>query len=232
MSDERRKNLGPGGEAVDKSGPCGPEEETTEPIEKPSLARASGEISEIVADLANIAKLVSHQAEHGRALAARLTEVQGELVLAVRSVTDLANTAAGLTRKIEVGSLLVESDLRPAARGAILLARILRGINGLSATTAATIESQTSTSRALVDIVGKAAEASIYLAGKATILAEEARTVLPALTNKNLVQAELECLTGELQKVVAEFRRESEGVGEAVVNVLKQQLPTKPPSAN
>jgi methyl-accepting chemotaxis protein len=228
MSEKSRKYLSPRGGVEGESVSIGSEELATETLERPSPAGVNEEIRGTVTVLADIEKVVSLQAEHARIQTARLAEAQNELVNGVGSVRDLADMAAGVTQKIHVGSLAVESDLRPAARGVILLARILRQINGLSNTTAAAIESQTATTRALVEIVGDAARVSTHLAGKLTLLAEETRTVLPTLCNMNLVQAELECLTGELQKVAAEFRCGSGGVSEAGVNVATPHFPAKP----
>jgi hypothetical protein len=214
------------------SAPSGPEEPTTEALRRSSTATAGGEMGDIVTVLADIERFVTLNAEQARVQAARLAEAQRELLHVVSSVRDIANTAAGVTQKIRVGCLAAENDLHPVARSVILLARILRQINGLSKTTAATIQSQAAAARTLTGIVGEAAKASACLAGKVALLAGEARAVLPALSSKNLVEAELEWLGGELQKALTEFGRGSEGASEVSVDAITRELPANPQLIN
>jgi hypothetical protein len=198
------------GDAQGGSASSGTYAPTTETIEETSLAEANGEINHIVGVLSNIEVFLHFRAEDARAQAGRVTAAQAQLVRTVGSVRDLANAAAGVAEKIQAGSLAAASDLKPAAEGVIRMATIVRQLNGLSSATAATIESQTATTRELVMILGEAAQVSACLASKVAILAEEA--VLPALSSKNRVEAELERLTGELQKIAVEFQRGSEAV--------------------
>jgi hypothetical protein len=85
--------------------------------------------------------------------------------------------------------------------------------------------------RELTEIVGEAAQVSSYLTGKVAALAEETRTVLPALSNKSLVDAELQCLTGELEKALTEFR-DPQAVTKAGIADGMPRLRVKPQSVS
>jgi methyl-accepting chemotaxis protein len=189
-------------------------------------------MSDILSTYADTEKFLSRNADQARVQAARLAEAQEGLIQIVSSVRDVANLAAVVAVRIQIGSFAAESDLQPATQGVALLARILNQINELSNIIAAAIESQGAAARALIEIVGETAKASACLAEKAATLAEEIGTLLPALSSKPLVQAQLKWLSGELQKTLAGLRRGSEGVAEEPVDELTIQLPDTPQLVN
>ena len=182
----------------------------SEKQEEPSFAPMSCELSQAVKVLVNIEQFGGYLAKTAQSQATRLVEAQSGLVRAVASVRDLAGAAASVTKKIQVGSLAPGDDVHAAASGVILVARVLRQLNEFSKNTTTAVESQAASTRALTEMVGEVAKASISLAGKLRSLAREARAALPALGNKDLVEAELRWLTQELETVVAEFRHGSE----------------------
>ena len=193
---------------------------------------AGGEFSRGVNLLAEVERLVSFQVEAARSQASRLDQAQSELVRVVGHVRELALTAADLAQKMPVEPQALLSDPPSATRGLVLLANILRHVRELSKAAAATIESQTASTGELVRIVGEAAKGSLSLAHKVSTLADELWVDLPVLSSKPLVAAEIECLSGELEKVIAQFQLSSEGVREGTVQGAKPSVPAKLPLVN
>jgi hypothetical protein len=188
-------------------------------------------MNDVIDAYADTERFLSRNADQARVQAARLAEAQEQLIQIVSSVRDVANLAATVAVRIQAGSS-GESDLQPATQGVALLAKMLSRINELSNIIAAASESQAAATRELIEILGETAKASACLAEKALTLAEEIGTVMPTLSSKNLVEAELEWLSVELQKTLAGFRRASEGVAEEPVDELTIQLPDNPQLVN
>jgi len=207
MGDQTKKNVNLDNGIEDRDSPDGPARAAAEVVVENLPESGGSENGGNLSLLARTERLLTLRAERVRVAAARLTEAQNELVGLVDEVRGLALSAAILAEKIPSGPPVWKSDLPMAARGTILLASILRQIREISNTTATTVESQSATIRELVKTTAEAAKASLYLAGKVSALAEEAQAVLPPLSSKNLVEAELQCLTGELEKVLTEFHR-------------------------
>jgi len=206
MSDESRKNPPVNNTAEAGNAGSVPAKPASEALGATSLETSWGGYSREVGLLARVERLVCLRAEEARVKSAHLAESQNELIQLVRAVRDLSKTAAGITRRTQFLSMAADNNLQRAACAVILLARILRHVYGLSSVTKDTVETQSATMRELTEIVGEAAHVSSYMAGKVTALADETWTVLPDLSTKNLVDAELQCLTAELEKVLAEFR--------------------------
>jgi hypothetical protein len=231
MSDESRKNP-----PVNKTAEAGnvgsvPAKPASEARGATSLETSWGGYSREVGLLARVERLVCLRADEARVKSAHLAESQNELIQLVRAVRDLSKTAASITRKSQFLSMAAANNLQPAACAVILLARILRHVYALSSTTKDSVNAQSATMRELTEIVGEAAQVSSYLTGKVAALAEETRSVLPALSKKSFVDAELQCVTGELEKVLTEFRGPHATPKEGIEAVTPQQ-PAKPQAVN
>ena len=231
MSDESRKN--PPVNKTAEAGDAGsvPAKPASEALGATALETSWGGYSREVGLLARVESLVCLRADEARVKAAHLAESQNELIRLVGEVRDLSKTAAGITRRSQFLSMAAEDNLQPAACAVILLARILRHVYALSSTTKDSVNAQSATMRELTEIVGEAAQVSSYLTGKVAALAEETRSVLPALSKKNLVDAELQCLTGELEKALTEFCG-PETVTKAGIDDVTQHLLAKPQVVN
>jgi hypothetical protein len=206
MSDESRNNLPVDKEAEAENADGLPASRTGKVADATSPQFSSQAFGREVGFLARIERLVCLRADEARAKAAHLADSQNELIQLAGAVRDLSKTAAGITRRTQFLSMATGDNLRPAAAAVILLAKILRHVSDLSCITKDAVEAQGATMRHLTKIVGEAAQVSTYLTGKVVALAEEARTILPPLSRNNLVEAELQCLDGELQKVIAGLR--------------------------
>jgi len=227
MNNEARTNLYVDAEVGERSTTEGPAEPGAEPREETVSEGASSEHNRSVSLLARVERLVQLRVDEARVKVTHLAESQIELIRLAGAVRDLSKTAAGITRRTQFLSMAAEDNLQPAACAVILLARILKNVYGLSSVTKDTVEAQSAAMRELTEIVGEAAQVSSYLTGKVAALAEETRSVLPALSRKNLVDAELQCLTGELEKALTEFP-----APEAGIDAVTPQQPAEPQAIN
>ena len=231
MSDEARKNLNVDAGVGDRSTTDGPAEPTAEAREEGVPEGASSEYDRSVILLARVERLMRLRVDEARVKAGRLAESQNELIQFAGAVRDLSKTAGSITRRPHFLTVAVKDNLPPASCAVIVLVNILRHVNRLASTAKDSVEAQSATMRELADIVGEAAQVSSYLTGKVAALAEETQTVLPALSKKNLVDAELQCLTGELEKVLSEFRGPRTVTQAAIDEVTPQSL-AKPQVVN
>lgn len=225
---KKRVNFGEGTQAENTA--SGPAKASLEVPGEAMPEKAGGEFSASVSMLASTERLLTLRAEDVRAAAARLTEAQEELLRAVGAARDLAKAAAGLTRETQFLPIAAKDNLPPAARAVIFLARILRDIYALSSTTKDTVESQGAAMKELSAMVSEAAQVSTYLTREVAALAEATGTVLPPLGSRNLVEAELQCLTGEL-KALAELRN-AQTATKAGTRDATPQVPLKPQVVN
>ena len=231
MSEESRKNPPVNKTAEAGNAGSAAAKPASEALGATALETLWGGYSREVGLLARVERLVCLRADEARVKAAHLAESQNELVRLVGEVRNLSKTAASITRKSQFLSMAAANNLQPAAGAVILLARILRHVYALSSTTKDSVNAQSATMRELTEIVGEAAQVSSYLTGKVAALAEETRTVLPALSNKSLVDAELQCLTGELEKALTEFR-DPQAVTKAGIADGMPRLRVKPQSVS
>lgn len=182
-----------------------------------SRMEACGKASDSVTILADVKNAFDRCIENAHHQAIHLTETQDEFVRLVRSIKDVVNTAVGITQETRAEPLAARKSLHLIVHDITLLARMIRELKEISNVVAMTIESQGAATRELIKAVSETVKSSSHLAEKVADWAEKAQAIMPALSKRDLVEAELTWLTGELQKVTMEFRGDSKSSGQSDV---------------
>ena len=140
----------------------------------------------------------------------RICEAEERLTDLVKQMSALAGEAVELTRDLDAGLIVLESDLGPAVQAITLMTQILKRIMDLSDTVEKVVQSRMRTGQDLVEAVGETAQGSACIASHVAALAHAIKTALPHAGGEGSVETELASLTAQVREVLAHFQMSRE----------------------
>ncbi|MGC9666992.1 methyl-accepting chemotaxis protein [Planosporangium sp. 12N6] len=170
------------------------------------LGRSSVEIGNVVKVITSIAEQTNLLALNATIEAARAGEAGKGFAVVASEVKDLAQETAKATEDISRRIDAIQDDSEAAVQAIAQIGDVIETINNHSTTIASAVEEQTATTGEIGRNVTEAATGSAEIASNITGVANAAQTTTAAVADSRRSAEELARMSGELQRLVGQFR--------------------------
>jgi methyl-accepting chemotaxis protein len=179
-------------------------ESTNQTVSK--LGVSSAEIGNVIKVITAIAEQTNLLALNATIEAARAGELGKGFAVVASEVKDLAQETGRATEDISSRVQAIQSDTAGAVSAIGEIQTVIGQINEFQTTIASAVEEQTATTNEMVRNVSAAAAGAAEISGSVTDVSEATQNTAAAVTEAQTTTAELARMSGDLQRIVGQFR--------------------------
>ncbi len=177
------------------------------------LGESSAEIGQVIKVITSIAQQTNLLALNATIEAARAGEAGKGFAVVANEVKELAKETAKATEDISRKIEAIQGDTKGAVAAIAEITTVINQLNDISNTIASAVEEQTATTNEITRNVGEAAKGSSQIVENIVSVATAAKSTTEGATNTQTAAAELARMAAELQRLVGEFKFDSNASG-------------------
>ena len=185
-------------------------ETTNQTISK--LGDSSVEIGQVIKVITSIAQQTNLLALNATIEAARAGEAGKGFAVVANEVKELAKETAKATEEISQKIEAIQGDSKESVDAIAQISDIIKQINDIANTIAASVEEQTATSTEMTRTVGEAASGSEEISANMSSVAKAAQDTSAGANSTQQATSELSRMAGALQQVVGQFQLDRNAV--------------------
>jgi methyl-accepting chemotaxis protein len=175
------------------------------------LGASSAEIGQVIKVITSIAQQTNLLALNATIEAARAGEAGKGFAVVANEVKELAKETAKATEDISQKIEAIQGDTRGAVEAIAQISQVIGQINDISNTIASAVEEQTAVTNEIARNVTEAANGGRQVAENITSVATAAKNTSSGASDTQTASSELARMAAELQKLVSQFKYETDG---------------------